>query len=136
MSFEPQQPLYNASDPHATFLNASCFDFLLIEIVPLAQRVAEDLVKAPEHSTKSSDEDVRRDIVFRRLEALGYRVGQGLVERCCSSISGVALGEPNFHSRKLTPARDSLAIVPDLQITLMLSNSCAKIFGHSSSESR
>lgn len=31
------------------------------------------------------DEDEERDAVFYRLESLGYRVGQGLVERyaCC-----------------------------------------------------
>lgn len=81
MSFETPLPPYNASDPHAIFLNASCFDFILIEVVSLAQRMAEDLAKTSEHSTKSSDGEVHRDVVFRRLETLGYRVGQGLVER-------------------------------------------------------
>ncbi len=28
------------------------------------------------------DEEERNEVVFRRLEALGYRVGQGLAERC------------------------------------------------------
>ena len=31
---------------------------------------------------KKMDEDEERDAVFFRLEMLGYRVGQGLVERC------------------------------------------------------
>lgn len=32
-------------------------------------------------SGKKMDEDEERDAVFYRLESLGYRVGQGLVER-------------------------------------------------------
>ncbi|CAF9919388.1 MAG: hypothetical protein GOMPHAMPRED_001774 [Gomphillus americanus] len=47
MSFEPPTPPYNASDPHATFLNSSCFDFLLIEVVPLAYRTAAAVTTAP-----------------------------------------------------------------------------------------
>lgn len=77
MSFETPLPPYNASDPHATFLNASCIDFLLIELVPLAYRLANELSEADE----KSDEEERNDVAYRRLELLGYRVGQGLVER-------------------------------------------------------
>ena len=94
MSFETPLPPYNASDPHATFLNSSCFDLLLIEIVPLAQRMAEDIAKASEQSARSSDGDGSRDVVFRRLETLGYRVGQGLVERygnCCHQLRQLLL---------------------------------------------
>ena len=80
MSFETPLPPYNASDPHAVFVNSSCFDFLLIEIVPLAQRIAEDATSASPH-TESTVEEAPKDVVFRRLESLGYRVGQGLVER-------------------------------------------------------
>ena len=43
MSFDTPNPPYNASDPYATFVNASCFDFLLIELVPLAARVSTQL---------------------------------------------------------------------------------------------
>ena len=75
MSFEAPTPPYNASDPYATFISASCMDLLLIEMVPMAYRLANEL------STKNADEDEHREAAFRRLENLGYRVGQGLVER-------------------------------------------------------
>lgn len=42
MSFDSPLPPYNASDPHATFLNSSCLDLLLIEMVPMAYRLAYD----------------------------------------------------------------------------------------------
>ncbi len=77
MSFETPLPPYNASDPHATFFNASCLDFLLIELVPLAYRLATELSESDE----KSDDEERNDVAYRRLELLGYRVGQGLVER-------------------------------------------------------
>ncbi|KAK3944308.1 trafficking protein particle complex subunit 6B [Diplogelasinospora grovesii] len=109
MSFESVMPPYNASDPSARFLSSSCLDFLLIELVPMAYRVTnqleaaaleqEDLTTAgvppttpgtqqlqPPGGTaggtgRKMDEDEERDAVFYRLESLGYRVGQGLVER-------------------------------------------------------
>lgn len=43
MSFDSPLPPYNASDPSATFLASSCFDFLLIELVPMAYRLAHEL---------------------------------------------------------------------------------------------
>lgn len=115
MSFDSPLPPYNASDPSATFLNSSCLDLLLIELVPMAYRVANELqpsdretaangagggkseagekygslvgggagTAAGTHGGAGSkmDEDEERDAVFYRLEMLGYRVGQGLVER-------------------------------------------------------
>ncbi|KAL8791436.1 MAG: hypothetical protein Q9213_000052 [Squamulea squamosa] len=81
MSFETPLPPYNASDPHATFLNSTCFDLLLIEMVPLAYRMAEQLTAARSGGSTPVDEEEQREAVFRRLDALGYRVGQGLVER-------------------------------------------------------
>lgn len=116
MSFESVMPPYNASDPTATFLNSSCLDFLLIELVPMASRVTRelditpgdgsgalgDVVTSMTHSQSAAgagpalssangavragsarkmDEDEERDAVFYRLETMGYRVGQGLVER-------------------------------------------------------
>ncbi|EQB46033.1 transporter particle component [Colletotrichum gloeosporioides Cg-14] len=114
MSFESVMPPYNASDPTASFLNSSCLDFLLIELVPMAFRVTRELDIAPAESSSAGgdgassgshshaaagaalssasgavtagsarkmDEDEERDAVFYRLETLGYRVGQGLVER-------------------------------------------------------
>ena len=43
MSFDTPNPPFNASDPYATYVNASCFDFLLIELVPLAARTSAEL---------------------------------------------------------------------------------------------
>jgi trafficking protein particle complex subunit 6 len=106
MSFESVMPPYNSQDAAASSLNISCLDFLLIELVPLAYRVTNELEPAmppPAHlgaqpgdgslqsggaaipggggSVRKMDEDEERDAVFNRLEELGYRVGQGLVER-------------------------------------------------------
>ena len=82
MSFETPLPPYNVSDPYATFLNASCMDLLLIEMVPMTYRIANELSVPDEDGAKPIDEDEQRDAAFRRLETLGYRVGQGLAERC------------------------------------------------------
>ncbi|PNY25907.1 Trafficking protein particle complex subunit 6B [Tolypocladium capitatum] len=112
MSLDPVIAPYNASDPSATFLSSSCLDFLLIELVPLAYRVAHErdfTPQAPEANDGPSvesgstgnraissgsgavagsssaprklDEEEELDAVHIRLESLGYRVGQGLVER-------------------------------------------------------
>lgn len=81
MSFETPLPPYNASDPHATFLSSSCFDLLLIEMVPLVHRMATESSATRTDSTKALDEEEQREAAFRRLDTLGYRVGQGLVER-------------------------------------------------------
>lgn len=46
---------------------------------------------------RKMDEEEERDAVFYRLEMLGYRVGQGLVERCvlCSMCSYIPIpGDP------------------------------------------
>lgn len=101
------------SDPTSTLLNLSCLDFLLIELVPMAYRITNDLAAREEEwlhgSTSTSqkpsrisddsgsvagtigggaggapgtvDEEEAREAVFHRLEALGYRVGLGVVER-------------------------------------------------------
>ncbi|KAH7480230.1 hypothetical protein FOMA001_g7796 [Fusarium oxysporum f. sp. matthiolae] len=99
-------PPFNSSDPSANFLSSSCLDFLLIELVPMAYRVtherdsiASESNGAPadtastSHAVSSSaagimagtatrkDEEEDMDAVHYRLEMLGYRVGQGLVER-------------------------------------------------------
>ncbi|KAG0129807.1 transport protein particle component [Tuber indicum] len=82
MSFEPPLPPFNASDPHATFLSSTCLDLLLIELVPLAHRLSQQLAETPHDSLHGDDEeDEVREAVFYRLEMLGYRVGYGLVER-------------------------------------------------------
>jgi hypothetical protein len=69
MSFETPLPPFNASDPHATFLNSSCLDLLLIELVPMAFRLANELSVSPSSSSDRLDDEEE------------YRVGQGLVER-------------------------------------------------------
>lgn len=104
MSFDTPTPTYSASDPYATFLNASCFEHLLIELVPLAERMARRLEDSIDRrggpvggtagpaaggsttgtatsTEKERDEEVFRDSVYFRLESLGYRVGLGLSER-------------------------------------------------------
>lgn len=135
MSFDAVMPPYNANDPTATFLSSSCLDLLLIELVPMAYRVTNELEAASssnggipaaaaaattatsaQNNNSSSesvsvatggaaagsivagggggvagsrrvmDEEEERDAVFYRLEMLGYRVGQGLVERYVYSI--------------------------------------------------
>lgn len=77
MSFDTPVPPYNASDPHARFLSASCLDLLLIELVPMAERIAEELSTPGD----KMEEEELREATFYRLESLGYRVGQGLAER-------------------------------------------------------
>lgn len=82
MSFETPLPPFNASDPHATFLNSTCLDLLLIELVPLARRLSRELSPTTAAtSNKPLDDDEEREAVFYRLDALGHKVGQGLVER-------------------------------------------------------
>ena len=81
MSSEASLLPYNASDPYATFINASCMDLLQIEMVPMAYRLASELAPPDRDGRKEIDEDEQREAAFRRLESLGYRVGQGLVER-------------------------------------------------------
>ncbi|OQD86195.1 hypothetical protein PENANT_c008G01575 [Penicillium antarcticum] len=77
MSFDSSSPLLNTSDPNARVFSSSCFDFLLIELVPMAERMARDLAT---EGKDTEDEEVR-ETTFFRLESLGYRVGQGLAER-------------------------------------------------------
>ncbi|KAI0481675.1 BET3 family protein [Xylaria cf. heliscus] len=45
-SFDQPLPPYNASDPTATFMGTSCLDFLLIELVPMAYRITNELEEA------------------------------------------------------------------------------------------
>ncbi|KAM5497700.1 hypothetical protein McaMca56_004089 [Microsporum canis] len=103
MSFDTPTPPFSASDPHARFLNASCLDLLLIELVPMAERIVQDLEtgekdsllrsgetndikdkereKEKEKDSKSSvavmDDEEYREAIYFRLESLGYRVGLG-----------------------------------------------------------
>lgn len=132
MSFETVMQPYNSSDPSASFVASSALDFLLIELVPLAYRVTteasaseqgeepEDYDATAEKTTKTTadtaaaatvtsptsfgrmDEDEALDAVQHKLESTGYRVGQGLVERCVAE----SLGIPRA-LRSLSPAASS-----------------------------
>lgn len=148
MSFETVMPPFNSSDPSANFLSSSCLDFLLIELVPLAYRVTHERdtalsdpsstpadVASTSHAVSSNaagvvagtatrkDQEEDLDAVHHRLEMLGYRVGQGLVERyecqvgaCCGLMAYAATG--------------SQEIGPGSTIPLTLSSSSAKTCGH------
>lgn len=50
-SFDQPMPPFNASDPSASFLSSSCLDLLLIEIVPMAYRVANEVDAASSSSS-------------------------------------------------------------------------------------
>lgn len=75
MSFDSTSPLN--TDSNARVFSSSCFDFLLIELVPMAERMAKDLAT----EGKGTEDEEVRETTFFRLESLGYRVGQGLAER-------------------------------------------------------
>ncbi|MCJ1471215.1 Trafficking protein particle complex subunit 33 [Pseudocyphellaria aurata] len=47
----------------------------------MADRLVHELLVSGEESGRPVEEKGRREAAFRRLEMLGYRVGQGLVER-------------------------------------------------------
>lgn len=84
MSLDASSTPPNNSDSRARLLNASCLDFLLIELVPMAERIAKDLAA----EDRLLDDEETNETSFFRLESLGYRVGQGLAERYeLSSIS-------------------------------------------------
>ena len=104
MSFETPLPPYNAKDPYATFLNSSCLDLLLIEMVPTVYRITDELSQrrqgprvetglvrskgggssgtgTVEDDGSDGNAERRKEAAYKRLEGVGYRVGQGLVER-------------------------------------------------------
>ena len=56
-------------------------DLLIIEMIPMAYRLIEQLTQNSKEGPIAIDEDEQKEAAFRRLESLGYRVGQGLVER-------------------------------------------------------
>lgn len=93
-------------DPNASYVNLSCFDLLLIELVPLADRMAREyeasldrpslvnkVSKAANAASTAGntataiagdglpETELFRETRYYRLERLGYRVGQGLSER-------------------------------------------------------
>lgn len=93
-------------DPTAAYVNVSCFDLILIELVPLAERMAREYeasLDRPSLANRASkttnaasttggagtviagdgqpETEVFRETMYYRLESLGYRVGLGLSER-------------------------------------------------------
>lgn len=92
------------TEPDAAYVNISCFDLLLIELVPMAERLAREYeasLDKPSLTNKTSarnnastigpaipttydglpETEVFKDSVYFRLEKLGFRVGLGLSER-------------------------------------------------------
>jgi hypothetical protein len=99
-------PPADPAGPHAA---TSCFDLLLVELVPMAYRLAAEvegraLAAGPQAASTASaggvdtksglgvggiggavagmDEEETREVVFWRLDAVGYRVGLGIVDKC------------------------------------------------------
>lgn len=98
------QPPIAGTEPDAAYVSMSCFDLLLIELVPMAERLAREYEasldvpsitnKAPAKTSASTtgtatpttydglpETEVFKDSVYFRLEKLGFRVGVGLSER-------------------------------------------------------
>lgn len=93
------------AEPDAAYVSISCFDLLLIELVPMAERLAREYEasldkpslanKTPTRTNAASttgpatpttydglpETEVFKDSVYFRLEKLGFRVGLGLSER-------------------------------------------------------
>ncbi|KAK9466587.1 transport protein particle component-domain-containing protein [Lipomyces arxii] len=78
------------TDPHAVYLSLSCLDFLLIELIPMSERVVEVIGEKTDDTDSASvilekdnriGEEERKGALYKHVEGLGYRVGQGLVER-------------------------------------------------------
>lgn len=80
MSLDSPVEPYNTTDPQARYLSASCLDFLLIELVPMSERLSKEFLMT-DNNNKQPDDEETREATFFRLESLGYRVGQGLAER-------------------------------------------------------
>ena len=72
MSFETPLPPYNASDPYATFLSSSLFDLLMIEMVPLAYRLASAPPQSPR--TRVRDRPRQRERAHNKKLAAAERV--------------------------------------------------------------
>ncbi len=89
-------------------------DLLLIEMVPMAHRLASELATGHE-GTKPMDDDEKREAALRRLETLGYRVGQGLVERCgrtmLKNVCMLMIGCTNRFSRDRPRFSETLDVI-------------------------
>lgn len=75
----------NSTDSQAalpSILNSTALEFLLIEIVPLTSRSVSAASASTAVTAAAFEEDEeRREAMFFRLEGLGFKVGQGLVEQ-------------------------------------------------------
>lgn len=92
------------AEPDSAYVAMSCFELLLIELVPMAERLAREYEasldqpsitnKTPSKTNSSTtgpttpstydglpETEVFKDSVYFRLEKLGFRVGLGLSER-------------------------------------------------------
>lgn len=115
----------NLADPNACFVNASCIDLLLIELVPMAFRLADEFTAQPHTPGSETDEDEHKDIVQGRLDSLGYRVGQGLVERSASN----SCIDNGILTAYILSFAGFLGIGPGLSMLWTLSNSSARTYG-------
>lgn len=61
MSFEPAMPPYGADDPNARFLSASALDFLLIELVPMAYRVTNQLEEEANNAVSAASAEQQQN---------------------------------------------------------------------------
>ncbi|KAI0128653.1 transport protein particle component [Xylariales sp. AK1849] len=77
MSFDQPLPPFNASDPGASFLSSSCLDFLMIEIVPMAYRVANELDTASPPSSSSATKPAGENASVAGTGAGGSTTGTG-----------------------------------------------------------
>ncbi|KAI9718980.1 MAG: Trafficking protein particle complex subunit 33 [Chrysothrix sp. TS-e1954] len=99
------------ADSDSNLVAQSCFDLLLIELVPLAQRIATQLhaqslpqthrtpLTASKAASTPLDDTELHDAMYYRLESLGYRVGLGLAEALSAShpLLPTALPAPQSH---------------------------------------
>lgn len=72
--------LYN---PHQKQVASSCFDLLIIEIVPLAMRIVDEIREQQQSQAAngtSPQKTAEDDDVYYRVEQYGYRLGRGLAE--------------------------------------------------------
>ncbi|KAI0166441.1 BET3 family protein [Xylariaceae sp. FL1272] len=76
-SFDQPLPPFNASDPSATFVGTSCLDFLLIELVPMAYRVANELEEAAAEQSNNSKENNTSSAEARDNASVSTAAGVG-----------------------------------------------------------
>ena len=81
MAFEtPGAGVPNISDPYATFMNASCFEMLLVELVPMAFRLEATRALADEEwsSGKTTSNDTTNGSAIEEAERREKEILSGL----------------------------------------------------------